>query len=63
MTTARDPGDTPGESEMGWGPGIMPNPDLEPPHLEHQLMAAHKTNQHSDDPTYVENFEELTDGG
>lgn len=58
MTTpVRDPGDTPGESEFGWGEGIMPDPNKEPPHPYHELKRAHRTNLHSDDPTYTENWD------
>lgn len=54
MTTPRDPGVTPKNSEMSWGPNLMPNPDDEPPHPYHGLKAASQTNRHSDDPTYEE---------
>lgn len=57
MTAPRDPSQTPGESEMGWGPNLMPDPEKEPPHHPDLLRAMHRTNLHSDDPTYVENFD------
>lgn len=57
MTTPRDPGETPGETEFSWGPGLMPDPEREPPHLPDQLRAMHRTNKHSDDPAYVEVFD------
>jgi hypothetical protein len=57
MTTPRDPGETPGESEFSWGPGMMPNPQKEPPHPYHDKKAASRTNRHSDDPDYQESFE------
>ncbi len=53
----RDPGDTPGESEFSWGPGLMPDPEREPPHPYHNKIAASKTNRNSEDATYVENYE------
>ncbi len=54
MTTPRDPGVPPGNSEMTWGPNLMPHPDDEPPKPYHQLKAASQTNRHSDDPAYEE---------
>lgn len=57
VTFPRDPGETPGESENSWGPGLMPDPNLEPPHMEDQLRAAHRTNRHSDDPAYTETYD------
>ncbi len=53
----RDPGETPGETEFGWGGGFMPNPDREPPHPYHAKKAASRTNRFSDDPNYTESFE------
>lgn len=58
MTTPiRDPGETPGESEFSWGALFMPDPDKELIHPYHAKKAASRTNRHSDDPTYVENFD------
>jgi hypothetical protein len=53
----RDPGETPGESEMSWGPGIMPDPNKEPPDAFDQLKAAHRVNLRSDDPEAVESYD------
>lgn len=55
--TPRDPGLTPGESEMGWGEGIMPDPNREPPSAFDLLKAAKRVNLRSDDPTATETFE------
>lgn len=57
MTQPRDPGITPEESEMGWGSGIMPDPDEEPPSAFDQLKMAHRVNLRSDDPEAVESYE------
>lgn len=53
----RDPGETPSESEFGFGAGMMPDPSAEPPSAFDLLKAAHRVNQKSDDPTAVETFE------
>lgn len=52
----RDPGETPGESEMSWGPGIMPDPVKEPPSAFDSLKAAYDVNTKSDDPAATESF-------
>jgi hypothetical protein len=58
MTFPRDPGETPGESEFGWGEGLMPDPNAEPPHPYHLLKMAKRVNYKSDDPTAVETFDD-----
>lgn len=57
MTTPRDPSTPPGESEFSWGPNLMPDPEREPPHLDDQRRATFRTNLHSDDPEYQENYD------
>lgn len=52
----RDPGDTPGESEFSWGPGLMPDPAKEPPNPFDDLKAAFDVNRKSDDPEAVEEY-------
>lgn len=52
----RDPGNTPGESEMSWGPGPMPDPTREDPDPFDDLKAAFDVNKHSDDPAAQETY-------
>ena len=54
MTSPRDPGVTPKNSEMSWGENLMANPNDEPPSPYHELKAASQTNRNSDNPEYQE---------
>lgn len=57
MTAPRDPSEMPGESEMGWGANLMPDPEKEPPSAFDLLKAAKRVNLKSDDPEAIESFD------